>query len=127
MRVTSVIILLESERQNVFTLLYRKLRDYSNILLTAVNLYEAWNKPEEAEMWHSKLPQIETLRKWHCNNKMAQLSLVKFLQPRYNYTTPYLPIFGSTQLVSVLHKRAYGGIKIDNVFNAPCQLESDID
>jgi len=22
-----------------------------------IDLYEAWNKPEKAEMWHSKLPQ----------------------------------------------------------------------
>ena len=57
---------------------------------------------------------------------MAQFTLAKPLQPKYNYTTPYLTIFESTRLVSVLHTRAYGGIGIDNVFNDRCQLVSDI-
>jgi hypothetical protein len=48
---------------------------------------------------------------------MASFSLAKSVQPDYNYTTSYLPIFESAHLVSVLHARAYGGIKIDNVFN----------
>jgi hypothetical protein len=30
------------------------------------------------------------------------LSLAKSVQPEYNYTTPYLPIFESTHLVSFL-------------------------
>jgi len=55
MRVTSVIILLEYGRQPVFTLLYREMRDDSNTTLIA--LYEAWNKPEEAEKWRVKLPE----------------------------------------------------------------------
>ena len=46
---------------------------------------------------------------------MAQFTLAKPLQPKYNYTTPYLTIFESTRLVSVLHTRAYGGIGIDNL------------
>jgi hypothetical protein len=58
--VTSVIILLEYGRQNVFTLLYRELRDDSNITLIA--LYQAWNKPEEAEKWRAKLSQKEAER-----------------------------------------------------------------
>jgi len=49
MRVTSVIILLESGRQNVFKILYRKLRDDSNILLIAVNLYKVWKKQNSGE------------------------------------------------------------------------------
>jgi hypothetical protein len=53
--------ILESRRQYVFTLLYRKLRDDSNILLTAVNLYEALNKPERAEKWQAKLPKTEAV------------------------------------------------------------------
>jgi len=27
-----------------------------------IDLYEAWNKPEEAENWQAKLPQTEALR-----------------------------------------------------------------
>jgi hypothetical protein len=27
-----------------------------------IDLYEAWNKPEEAEMWRAKLPQKEDAR-----------------------------------------------------------------
>jgi hypothetical protein len=27
-----------------------------------IALYEAWNKPEEAEKWRAKLPQTEALR-----------------------------------------------------------------
>jgi hypothetical protein len=57
---------------------------------------------------------------------MCQFSLTKPLQPGYNYTTPYLPIFESTHLVSVFDLLAYGGIKIDNVFNGQRQLASDI-
>jgi hypothetical protein len=26
-----------------------------------IDLYEAWNKPEEAEKWRTKLPQIEAV------------------------------------------------------------------
>jgi len=59
--VTSVIILLESGRQYVFKLLYRELRDDSNILLTAVDLYEAWGKPEKAEELRAKLPKKEAV------------------------------------------------------------------
>ena len=58
---------------------------------------------------------------------MAQFYLAKSVQPRYNYTIPYLPIFESAHLVSVFYARAYGGIKIDNVFNALRQLMSDND
>jgi hypothetical protein len=57
--VTSVIILLESGRQYVFKLLYRELRDDSNILLTIVDLYEAWNKLEKAKELRAKLQQTE--------------------------------------------------------------------
>jgi len=57
--VTSVIILLEFGRQYVFKLLYRKLRDYSNILLTAVNLYKVWKKLEKAKEWQAKLSETE--------------------------------------------------------------------
>jgi hypothetical protein len=28
-----------------------------------IKLYEAWNKPEEAEKWRAKLPQTEAMRK----------------------------------------------------------------
>jgi len=59
MRVTSVIILLESRHQNVFTLLYRESNDNSNTSLIA--LYEAWNKPEKAEEWRAKLPETEAM------------------------------------------------------------------
>jgi len=59
--VTSDIILLESGRQNSFTLLYREIRDDSNILLTVVHLYKAWNKPEEAEKWRAKLTKTEAV------------------------------------------------------------------
>jgi hypothetical protein len=59
--VTSAIILLESGRHNVFTLLYHALRDDSNT--TLINLYEAWNKPEEAEKWRAKLLQTEAIEK----------------------------------------------------------------
>jgi hypothetical protein len=52
-------IILESGRQNVFTLLYRESRDDSNTTLIA--LYKAWNKPEEAEKWRAKLPQTEAV------------------------------------------------------------------
>ena len=50
-------ILLESIRQNVFTLLYQESRDDSNASLT--DLYEVWNKPEKAAEWRAKLPQTE--------------------------------------------------------------------
>jgi hypothetical protein len=50
-------IILESGRQNVFTLLYRELRDDSNT--TLLDLYEVWNKPEKAEDWRAKLPKKE--------------------------------------------------------------------
>jgi hypothetical protein len=57
--VTSVIIHLEFERQNVFTLLYQEPKDDSNTTLIA--LHEAWNKPKEAEEWREKLPQTEAV------------------------------------------------------------------
>jgi len=28
-----------------------------------IALYQAWNKPEEAEQWRAKLPQVENIRK----------------------------------------------------------------
>jgi len=55
--VTSVIILLGSGRQNVFKILYRKLRDDSNILLT--DLYKVWKKPEKSKEWRAKLAKTE--------------------------------------------------------------------
>jgi hypothetical protein len=61
MRVTSVIISLEYRRPNVSTILYQKPRDDSNA--TIITLYEAWNKPEEAEKWRAKLQQIEEFEK----------------------------------------------------------------
>ncbi|MFX0209921.1 MAG: hypothetical protein ACFFDT_28330 [Candidatus Hodarchaeota archaeon] len=53
MRVTSVIVLLESGLQYVYTLLYREMRNDSNTAL--INLYKAWDKPEEAKKWRAKL------------------------------------------------------------------------
>ena len=29
-----------------------------------ITLYEAWNKPEEANQWRAKLEQIEDLEEW---------------------------------------------------------------
>jgi len=54
-------ILLVSGRQNSFTLLYRESRDDSNILLTVVGLYEAWNKSEKVKEWSAKLLQTEAV------------------------------------------------------------------
>ena len=58
-----------------------------------IALYESWNKPGKAEMWRAKMPQTEAKIEWHFTTKMAQSSLVKSVQPEYNYTTPYLPLF----------------------------------
>jgi hypothetical protein len=30
-------------------------------LSNLINLYEAWNKPEKAEEWRAKLPQMEAV------------------------------------------------------------------
>jgi hypothetical protein len=57
---------------------------------------------------------------------MAQFSLAKPLQPKYNSTTRYLPIFLDTTFVSALKTIAYERPKFDNVFNAHRQLVSDI-
>jgi hypothetical protein len=84
MRVTSVIILLNSGRQNIFIVLYRELRDDSNILLTAVELYEAWDKPEVAEKWWAKLPKPEAVIERRCtffNSKKAPPRLRDILLP----------------------------------------------
>ena len=81
---------------------------------------------EKAEKWRAKLLQTEAKIEWHDAQKMASFSLAKSVQPEYNYTTCYLPIFESTHLVSVFYARVYGGIKIDNVFNEHRQLVSDI-
>jgi len=100
--VTSVIILLESGRQNVFTLLYRELRDDSNANTTLIELYEAWNKPEKVKELRTKLPQTEAVNEWQNAFKMTQFYLAKPLQPKYNSTTRYLPIFLDTPFVSAL-------------------------
>ena len=36
----------------------RTLESWHNL----IELYEAWNKPEEAEEWRAKLPQTEAVR-----------------------------------------------------------------
>jgi len=30
-----------------------------------IDLYEAWNKPEKAEEWRSKLPETEAVKGWY--------------------------------------------------------------
>ena len=39
---------------------------------TLIALYEAWNKPEEANEWRAKLTQIEAKTEWHNATKIAQ-------------------------------------------------------
>jgi len=56
--VTSLIILLGSGRLNKAITFYRESTDTSNILRKLIDLYEAWNKPEKANEWRSKLAQI---------------------------------------------------------------------
>jgi hypothetical protein len=58
---------------------------------------------------------------------MAQMSLEKPLQPRYNYTTRYLPLFLGIPFVSALKTVAYERPKFANVFNEQRQLAGDID
>ena len=57
---------------------------------------------------------------------MAQFSLAKSIQPKYNFTTRYLPIFLDAPIVSALKTVAYEGPKFVNVFNVRRQLVSDI-
>jgi hypothetical protein len=56
-------ILLGSGFLKKAVIFYREPTDDSNILHPSVDLYEAWNKPEEAEKWRSKLKQIEDFEK----------------------------------------------------------------
>jgi len=58
-----------------------------------INLYEAWNKPEKAEEWRVKTTANRSCREVTLHHIMDQFLLAKSLQPEYNYTTPYLPIF----------------------------------
>jgi len=51
---------------------------------------------------------------------MAQFSLAKPLQPKYNSTTRYLTIFLDAPPVSALVTVAYERLKFDNVFNVRC-------
>jgi len=62
MRVTSVIILLGSGIPNQATLFYRGSTEDSNILRNPIDLYEAWNKPEEIEKWRVRLPKEEVVQ-----------------------------------------------------------------
>ena len=57
---------------------------------------------------------------------MAQFSLAKSIQPKYNFTTRYLPIFLDAPIVSALKTVAYERPKFVFVFNELCQLVSDI-
>jgi len=50
-----------SRRRSCVTLFYLKPSSDSNIMHDRVDLYEAWNKPEEAEKWRAKLAQTEAL------------------------------------------------------------------
>lgn len=37
-----------------------------------IALYEAWDKPEQANQWRAKLPQTEASREWHVTPKPPQ-------------------------------------------------------
>jgi hypothetical protein len=51
-------ILLGSGLPNRAILLYRESTDDSKLLRTLIGLYEAWNKPEQADQWRVKLQQM---------------------------------------------------------------------
>jgi len=61
------------------------------------------------------------------NFKNGPIFVRRCLQPQYNYTTPYLPLFQNAPLVSTLITVAYERPKFDIVFNGLRQLVSDID
>jgi hypothetical protein len=89
-------ILLGSGLLSKALLLYRELADDSNILRTAVKLYEACGKPEKAEQWRAKLPQTETKAVFLCLSLLltsARFLTIKFrvefsfyLHEHYFYT-----------------------------------------
>lgn len=55
---------------------------------------------------------------------MAQFSLAKPIQPKYNSTTRYLTIFLDAPPVSALVTVAYERLKFDNVFNGRSDLSA---
>jgi hypothetical protein len=57
---------------------------------------------------------------------MAQFSLAKPIQPKYNSTTRYLTIFLDAPPVSALVTVAYERLKFDNVFNELRQKGEDL-